>query len=79
MARPHTTRTPDPSKAGRAHKCTRVALRPDVYAAARAALLAGESVPDLVGAAVIAEVRRRESVATSMTCENLFAIAGHDS
>lgn len=59
MARPHTTRTPDPAKAGRAHKCIRVALRPDVYASAQAVLRAGESVPDLVGAAVLAEVARR--------------------
>ena len=59
MARPHTLRAPDPAKAGRAHKCPRVALRPEVYAAARAALRDGESVPDLVGKAVEAEVAAR--------------------
>ena len=59
MARPHTVRTPDAAKAGRAHKCVRVALRPEVYAAAKAALRDGESVPDLVGVAVAAEVAAR--------------------
>lgn len=59
MARPKNLRAPDPAKAGRAHKCIRVALRPEVYAAARAVLRDGESVPDLVGAAVLAEVARR--------------------
>lgn len=60
MARPHTLRAPDPAKAGRAHKCVRVALRPEVYAAAKAVLRDGESVPDLVGKAVEAEVVRRK-------------------
>ena len=59
MARPNKLRVPDPAKAGRAHKCPRVALRPDVYASAQAVLRAGESVPDLVGLAVLAEVARR--------------------
>lgn len=59
MARPHTLRAPDPAKAGRAHKCPRVALRPEVYAAAKAVLRDGESVPDLVGKAVAAEVAAR--------------------
>lgn len=59
MARPNKLRAPNPDKAGRAHRCVRVALRPDVYASAQSALRPGESVPDLVGAAVLAEVARR--------------------
>lgn len=59
MARPENLRKPNPAKAGRAHKCPRVALRPEVYAAAKGVLRDGESVPDLVGVAVAAEVAAR--------------------